>query len=398
MPEWARAKFSDVLDVVHGYAFAGNAMSENLTGKPVIVSIGNFDYHGGFRFGSTRVREFTDDYPEQFVLNAGDLLIAMTCQTPGGEILGLPGLVPDDGRIYLHNQRIGKVLVNADKLDKLFAYYSFLSPAVNKQLVASASGTKILHTAPTRIGAVELDLPPLRYQRAVASVLAALDEKIAVNGQITEIGDSLALTLCSDERWAVRTPLGGIVQHVRNQVSPETLGVDSVAHYSIPAFDSLRLPEKVPPGAIKSSKFRVTDPSVLVSKLNPSTPRVWNVEPSLQIPALASTEFLVLRPLRGITVDELWAACGQPTFAASLTGKVTGTSGSHQRVKPDDVLATEVVDPRRIPGEVRASISAIASRANQARIESSTLSELRDTLLPGLMSGEIRVRDAEQIV
>lgn len=77
---------------------------------------------------------------------------------------------------------------------------------------------------------------------------------------------------------------------------------------------------------------------------------------------------------------------------------MTGTSGSHQRVKPDDLLATEVVDPRHIPGGVRASISAIASRVNQAHIESSTLSELRDTLLPGLMSGEIRVRDVERIV
>jgi type I restriction enzyme S subunit len=241
-------------------------------------------------------------------------------------------------------------------------------------------------------------LPPRLERDVIVTLLMTLDDKIAVNDKIAAAGEALAIALSSDEQQVTTVPLKEIVGYVREQVLPETIVTERVAYYSIPAFDSMRLPEMATPGSIKSSKFIVSAPSVLVSKLNPSIPRVWNVDPSQGIPALASTEFLVLRPSQGITTDELWAVCGQPSFTVSLMGKVTGTSNSHQRVKPADLLATEVVDPRTLPDEIRGSISAVARRVRQARIESQSLVCLRDALLPKLMSGQIRVRDAERIV
>jgi type I restriction enzyme S subunit len=170
-----------------------------------------------------------------------------------------------------------------------------------------------------------------------------------------------------------------------------------VAHYSLPAFSAGKVAEHVPPSVIKSGKLLISKPVVLLSKLNPDTPRVWNVEVENNVPALASTEFLVLEPCEGVSTHELWAVTAQPGFLRELASKVTGTSKSHQRVRPVEVMAANVVDPRML-GPVRQQIASLALRASKARAESLTLVALRDSLLPQLMSGKLRVRDAERIV
>jgi type I restriction enzyme S subunit len=120
----------------------------------------------------------------------------MTCQTPGGEILGIPARIPDDGRLYLHNQRLGKVVLKRPDLADLdYLYYVFLSRDFNDELVASSTGTKIVHTAPSRIEAFRFRLPPLDVQRSIASLLKALDEKIESNRTINVAVETLAAGL-----------------------------------------------------------------------------------------------------------------------------------------------------------------------------------------------------------
>lgn len=245
---------------------------------------------------------------------------------------------------------------------------------------------------------VAVSIPDVEEQRAISAVFKAIDDKIASNGTMAEVGEKLAFAIASDVRWTEIAPLRNIVSQVRKQVAPESVASDVVAHYSLPSFDAGQLPEIVPPAVIKSAKFLVSEPAVLLSKLNPVTPRVWSVEPDQCLPALASTEFMVLKPVDGVTPDEIWAVTKQPIFTSDLVGLATGTSNSHQRVRPDDVLATHVVDPRSLPVVDRAVITSVAKRCRKARSESRALAELRDALLPKLMSGEIRVRDAEKAV
>ncbi len=67
-------------------------------------------------------------------------------------------------------------------------------------------------------------------------------------------------------------------------------------------------------------------------------------------------------------------------------------------MKPDDLLATEVGDPRSTSRDAQAKVTALCDLAYQVREESEQLAGLRDTLLPHLMSGTLRVRDAEKQV
>jgi type I restriction enzyme S subunit len=191
--DWELMRLGDLAAIEHGWPFKSEEFSEELTGKPIVVAVGNFRYDGGFRFDSTTTKEYRGDYPKSYELVPGDTLLIMTCQTPGGEILGIPARVPDDGRKYLHNQRLGKVVVrNPEKVDPSFLYYLFRSQDFNQALCATASGSKILHTAPTRIEAYKFRCPPIHTQREIASTLGALDDKIEQNRRTGRALEGLA--------------------------------------------------------------------------------------------------------------------------------------------------------------------------------------------------------------
>lgn len=396
---WKRRRLGDVLRIRHGYAFSGMS-AEIPPPAPVVVGIGNFDYAGGFRFDSTTVKRFLGDYPKEFELAPGDVLLAMTCQTPGGEILGIPGRVPDDGNVYLHNQRLGRVeIVEPDEVHLGYIFQLARWSDFNRHLFVTASGSKILHTSPSRIEDFDLNLPPIGVQRYIAVLLSALDDKIDSNRRLVrhshELLDAMAEARCAS---LPSTPLGSLSGLTRGTVSPASLGGAVVDHYSLPAFDTSGRPERVPASTIMSNKIGLAGSGVLVSRLNPRTNRTWWTAPTGSTTALASTEFAVLTAETEVELGAVWLAVRHSSFLEELPRRVTGTSGSHQRVRPDDVLAIEVPDVRQLDDATKDTALSLLRLAHQRREESARLSDLRDALLPELLSGRIRVPEAAAVV
>ncbi len=62
--KWQKVRLGDLVNITHGWPFKSEFFTEERKGLPIIVSIGNFRYTGGFRFDSTVVKEYLDDYPE----------------------------------------------------------------------------------------------------------------------------------------------------------------------------------------------------------------------------------------------------------------------------------------------------------------------------------------------
>ncbi|GIG29576.1 restriction endonuclease subunit S [Cellulomonas marina] len=395
MPEWRSTTLGTVCHIEHGWPFKSLEYTDE-AGYPIVTAIGNFDYSGGLRLHSSRINRYRGDYPSSFRLSPGDLLLVMTCQTEGGEILGIPGLVPDDAETYLHNQRIGRVVIDRpDEVDRDFLFQYARTSLFNRQLVLTATGSKILHTSPRRIESTVVRLPPLTEQRAIAEVLGALDDKLAANVRLMRAAHATAQLLAS--RTTTTVTLDAVAVTTRTMVDPVSLAADAVRLYSLPGFDAGGGPELVDPKTIKSGKFRITSPAVLVSKLNPRIPRIWEVPKVGDTSALASTEFVVLAPTSCSTAL-LWSLLAQPRFSDSLQSQVAGTSGSHQRVKSGDVLSAQIGDPATLPARVVAEIDAVVARAHAASAESQCLAATRDVLLPALMSGRLRVRDAERVM
>ena len=182
----------------------------------------------------------------------------------------------------------------------------------------------------------------------------------------------------------------------REAVNPSEFPNETCDHYSIPAFDEGREPVSELGVAIKSNKFVIGADVVLLSKLNPRIPRIWMPEIGSTQRAICSTEFLVLRPT-AVSREYLYGLCSSEFFLQEFATMVTGTSGSHQRVKPEFLEGMEVVVPdNKIVRRYTELVAPLHRRITVNLRESHILVALRDTLLPKLLSGEVRVKQAER--
>lgn len=381
---WRALRLGDAVEIKHGYAFPGTGFSSDPS-YPTVVTPGNFRIGGGFQ--EAKVKTFTGDVPDGFVLQAGELIVTMTDLSKTGDTLGYPAFVPGD-RTYLHNQRIGKViLLDTELVDLQYVALVMQASSYRSHVLGTASGSTVRHTSPGRILDFKTAFPPIEEQRRIAGVLRALDDLVDTDHALCQQAGSLAATLAATS--PERVPLVDLasVADVR-QFRPAGL----VDHYSIPAFDDALLPERTDGEAIKSGKLRLAEPTVLVSRLNPQTPRVWMAYPS-DVPAAASTEFVPLVAGESVAVEEVWAACAANEFAAQMRARVTGTTGSHQRVDKAAIAQLLVADVRQLDSEKQAAITSLVREAYASLLDASEAARVRDQLLPLLLTGRVKVEE-----
>ncbi len=158
--EWVEIPLAAVMDVKHGFAFPG----ENIRDEPpgdILLTPGNFAIGGGFK--GDKFKYFDGEVPADYVLSEGDLVVTMTDLSKQADTLGYPVIVPKpSGRRFLHNQRLGKVLIkNRAELDKGYLYNLLRTTDYRHEVLASATGTTVKHTSPGRILSYKARIPPL---------------------------------------------------------------------------------------------------------------------------------------------------------------------------------------------------------------------------------------------
>jgi type I restriction enzyme S subunit len=394
--DWIATRLGDVAHVIHGWAFRGESITEPNSDLPVVVAIGNFDYSGGFRFESTTIKAYKGDYPAEYALSAGDLLLVMTCQTEGGEILGVPGRIPDDGQQYLHNQRLGRLEIHRpDLMDMDFAFQLMRSSGFNRQLFVTASGSKILHTSPKRVEQITFDRPPLSEQKAIAEVLGALDEKIAANTKLAiSVDDFLAATFSQALQHELEiVELGEIATVNSTTVKPApgaSLRYLDIAGLRIGSHD---WPELSPWDSAPSRARRgISAGDTIWSTVRPNR-RSHSLVLSEDSSLVGSTGLAVLSP-KEVGFAYLYELTKRDEFTAYLEKVAEGSAYPAVRAS----FFTQAPVP--LLGAVeRASFEQIAAPMRKQQyllgMENATLAETRDTLLPQLMSGKLRVKDAQ---
>ena len=111
-----------------------------------------------------------------------------------------------------------------------------------------------------------------------------------------------------------------------------------------------------------------------------------------------STEFIVLRPRAPLSRAWPSLLARDDAFRAHLIAAMTGSSG-RQRVPPSAVAAWEMALPTpAVLSAFAAKVDPLFERISALDAEAATLRALRDTLLPKLISGELRIKDANGAV
>ncbi|MCU0523232.1 MAG: restriction endonuclease subunit S [Elainella sp. Prado103] len=177
---WQVRMLGDFIDIKHGYAFKGEFFRDQPPGD-ILLTPGNFAIGGGFK--DDKLKYYIGAVPEEFVLNKGDLLVTMTDLSKLGDTLGYPAIVPAEQECrYLHNQRLGKVLIkNETTVGKLYLYYLLCTNEYRHEILAGATGTTVKHTSPGRIQAFRFCTPSADLSLKFDAIVGSLFEKMSLN-------------------------------------------------------------------------------------------------------------------------------------------------------------------------------------------------------------------------
>lgn len=290
-------------------------------------------------------------------------------------------------------------VINPQKgIDKDFIFYFF----ANKELVdisySASGGTRMPRADWDFLAQTIWNIPPLEEQKAIAEVLSSLDDKIDLLHRQNKTLEEMAQTLFrqwfveeADEGWEVGT-LNDIMQFnpthslKKGEIHPflEMGNVQTfkscVADWYKRAFTS-------------GTKFKNGD--TLLARITPSlengkTAYVDFLEGD-EI-GWGSTEFIVMRMKDGFHPFISYLVARNEDFREFAIGNMTGSTG-RQRAQAKDIKEYEIaIPPIEIIPKLNESIKhiPIKIRANSKQIK--TLENMRDTLLPKLMSREVRVK------
>lgn len=238
--KWTKTKLKNIFKVKHGYAFKSIHFSEKPS-RFVLVTPGNFSTSGGFQ--NNKPKYYCGPIPNDYVLKPGQIVITMTDLSKNSDTLGLASTIPNDGNIWLHNQRVGLLeFKNSFSADSKFISYFLRKHEYRSWIVGSATGTTVKHTAPVRIQEYEDMFPPLPEQKAIAHILGTLDDKIELNRQTNQTLEAMAQALF--QSWFVDfDPVIDKALAAGNEI-PEAFQAKAAARQAL-GDQRLALPEEV---------------------------------------------------------------------------------------------------------------------------------------------------------
>jgi len=292
--------------------------------------------------------------------------------------------------------------------DPDYIYYLVRSPIVREPAIKSMVGSSGRQRVQTDVvQKLEVEVPPLNEQREITVILKAIDDKIEVNTKINKNLEQQARLIF--QSWFIdyepfggvmpsdwqNTTLGNIASLKTESWSPSKNPNNVVEHYSIPAFDEKHYPVFEIASRIKSNKYILTPESVMISKLNPNTKRIWRPM-CLSAHPVCSTEFIIYESKKEGQRDFIYSILDSVPFSNHLCSHTTGSTNSRQRAMPKTTLDFPVLlPPDEVVSDFCYTVTPMYDLIASNTIESQSLAKTRDFLLPRLMSGELDVSDLD---
>lgn len=324
-----------------------------------------------------------------------------------GDILfvnkGTPGrvcLVPDPVDFCIAQDMIA---LRADE-SKIYPKYLFAvlrSREIQQQIYNTNVGDVIPHFKKQFLDQLLIPIPERSIQESIGDLYYVLSLKAERNKKINDNLEQQAQAIYHERfetvspndlpsDWRIVT-LGEVATISNKSFNPLKEPEILLEHYSIPAFDEARFPVFELSTSIKSNKFIIDASCFMISKLNPTTKRVWKPY-CLTGNAVCSTEFIVYKAKDKTITDFLYSVIDSNSFSDFMCSHITGSTGSRQRTTPSDTLSYELILPSGDElAEFQSLVSPMYAQIRINAIENDRLKRLRDSLLPKLMSGEIDV-------
>ena len=368
----------------------------------------------------------------KFSLKAGDLLFARRSLVAEGA--GKCSIVKEVEGVTVFESSIIRARVDATKADSEYLYYTFSSVVGRNLLGTILRQTAVSGITGTDLVELEIPLPPVAKQKAIAHILGTLDDKIELNRKTNETLEAMAKALFKS--WfvdfdPVRAKAEGCPTGLPAEISdlfPDSfedseLGeipsgwrdgeIQDVAELNPETWGSRNQPlsvryldlSNVKHGKIDSvEEYQWEDaPSRARRILKNGDTVVGTVRPGNGSYCLigedgitGSTGFAVLRPKNKNDSAFVYLGSCSKENIDRLAHLADG--GAYPAVRPELVAQTPVIIAARdLLDCFSRSVSPLFAAAEERKRSSKLLCQARDALLPKLISGEIRIPDAEKM-
>jgi type I restriction enzyme S subunit len=350
--------------------------------------------------------EFADHVSSSFrgamgkkVSQAGDIVL-----TTKGTV-GRVAIIPDEAPNYVYSPQVCYFRVSDDgPLTRRFLYYWFKSTEFWEQAGSRKSQTDMAdYLNMSDIRSLSITVPSRSEQDAIVDVLGVLDDKIVVNERIAAVARGLGLALFLQallEDTPVEVEVGLVSSTLTRGIAPK---------YSESPNDLVVLNQRcIRDGRVSLAPARLTSPEkarvpkllqrndVLVNSTGVGTlGRVarWNSDGS----ATVDSHITIVR-FEETLVDPVCAGFAMLRSQPEIEAMGEGSTGQTE-LRRAQLGGLEITLPSKAQQHrLRPKLDGLEGRGDRALAESQALATLRDTLLPQLMSGRLRVKDAEKIV
>lgn len=437
--DWPVTSIADIASKLPGSLAVGpfgSRMKADLYVPSGVRVIRGNNLNGGKELAGeyVHVSEQTADSLASCCLSPGDLVF------PHRGNIGQVGIAPDDGKRYMLSTSLMKLSPDRSKADPLYLMYFFKSAIGRAALLMNASqvGTPGIATPLKSLRGIQLSLPSLLEQRKIAEMLASFDDRITILGETNATLEAIAQALFKswfvhfdpvrakmegrapdgmDEATAALfpdsleeseldlVPKGWVLGCLADlaKLNPESWTTknhpDFVAYIDLANAKNNEISEITVfefSGAPSRARRVLRDGDTIVGTVRPGN-RSFAFISQADTNLTASTGFAVLRPRKVENTEFIYLAATQDTSIEYLANLADG--GAYPAIRPDVVSNIQSV----LPGSnVMAAFHDAAAplllsiAENQRRVK--TLASLRDTLLPRLIYGQLRLPEIDSLV
>ncbi|EAV9799149.1 N-6 DNA methylase [Campylobacter jejuni] len=171
-------RLGEVCDLFNGYAFKKTDYVEK--SNTLLIRMGNIRPNGEFD-AEHKIQYLPDNFNNKYkdyLLNDGDVIIAMTDMGNAMNILGVPTIVKNkNNRNFLLNQRVGKLFNFSEKIIVQYLKYALSSNEVKKQFKLQGYGGLQINLGKTQILSTKIPLPPLEIQKQIVAECEKIEEQ-----------------------------------------------------------------------------------------------------------------------------------------------------------------------------------------------------------------------------
>ena len=380
MKEWKQYKLIDILDKVIDYR--GKTPQKTESGIPLItakiIKDGRILPPNEFIAENNYEKWMVRGIPQE-----GD--VVLTVEAPLGEVAQL------DNRKIALAQRVVTLRGKKGVLDNTYLKYFLMSNIGQARLKARETGTTVTGIKQSELKEVLIDCPDYTTQIKIASILNAIDAKIELNRQINDNLEQQASSLLSD--WISTYPcrtykLSDICKYANAKCETGNLTPQNYisTENMLPNKKGIVEASNIPTG--KATCYKVDD--ILIANIRPYFQKIWKAD----INGGCSADVLCIRANIESHSPILYWLLHQDAFFEYV---MTGAKGCKMPRGDKQHIMNWSIDLPEVQywADLATQLGSIDQQIAYNRIESINLSNLRDTLLPKLMSGEIKINEID---